>query len=517
MNRRRRPNVSKPLGLSTFTRWRLRAALFLAGAVVMALGILGTRIIGPHFGAGLFVGTSLISVAMLSLALGYWLGGQIVDRRPSRLLFCGVLFLAAGVVAGIPWWSAPVMELGWKFGLRGGSLFAATCLLLPPLVLLGMASPIAVRLEAGEVGQSGRSAGRIHAIPMAGAAVGAVLAGFLLLPSFRVPTVLAILAGTLAVAAVLASGPGHKKQRSIPLLLIFLAGIALTSPKPRPSGLLAAASSGAADLRVIQHEGSRYLFMDRAIQTTVNARGRSEEKYLYFLASRLLLARPRTRSAALVGLAGGGIIPLLREHDIAVDCVDPSAQALQLARTFFGLSLPASQTHAIDGRVFLKTHPARFDSVILDVFTGERISPQLASLQGLATAKDALTPDGLLVLNTWALDEKRRVPTPSGEAIYSTLRQVFRHVLVVPTAENLLFFASDEPIQPQQSSVMLTAFDLPRHFTWLPVPSFPWPATPAITDDFNPLEALDAPALEALRPAFRSIYPASVRDALVWE
>jgi spermidine synthase len=517
MNRRRRPNVSSPLGLSTFTRLRLRAALFLAGAVVMALGILGSRIIGPHFGAGLFVGTSLISVAMLALASGYWLGGQIVDRRPSLLLFAGVLFTAAAVVAVIPLWSAPVMEAGWKFGLRGGSLFAAACILFPPLLLLGMASPIAVRLEAGEVERAGRSAGGIHAIPMAGAAAGAVLAGFLLLPTFRVPTVLAILAGTLAFAAILASGPGHKKPRFAAALLIMLAGIALAWPGSGPSGLLAATSSGGADLRVVQHEGSRYLFVDHTIQTTVNARGRSEEKYVYFLASRLLLARPHTRSAVLVGLGGSGIVPLLREHDIAVDCVDSSALALLLARAHLGLSLPASRTHAIDGRVFLKMHPARFDSVILDVFTGERPSYLLASMEGLATAKAALTPSGLLVLNTWGLDEERGVPTPSSEVVHSTLQQVFRHVLAVPTAENLLFFASDEPIQPQQSSVMLTAFDLPRHFTWLPVPSRRWPTTPVITDDLNRFEALDAPALEELRLALRTIYPANVRDALVWE
>ncbi|MEY3898567.1 MAG: hypothetical protein RLZZ214_4089, partial [Verrucomicrobiota bacterium] len=157
MNRRRRPNVSSPLGLSTFTRLRLRAALFLAGAVVMALGIVGARIIGPHFGAGQFVGTSLNSVAMLAVALGFWLGGQLADRRPSLLLLSGVFFLAAVVVAVIPAWSAPVMDAGWKFGLRGGSLFAAACILFPPLLLLGMVSPIAVRLEAGDLERAGRS------------------------------------------------------------------------------------------------------------------------------------------------------------------------------------------------------------------------------------------------------------------------------------------------------------------------------------------------------------------------
>jgi hypothetical protein len=38
-------------------RLRLRAALFVAGAAVMVLQIVGTRSIGPHFGAGLSLWT----------------------------------------------------------------------------------------------------------------------------------------------------------------------------------------------------------------------------------------------------------------------------------------------------------------------------------------------------------------------------------------------------------------------------------------------------------------------------
>ena len=56
----------------------------------MVIEILGTRIIGPHFGVGLFVWTALITVTLLALALGYWLGGVLADRRPSlpRLAEC---------------------------------------------------------------------------------------------------------------------------------------------------------------------------------------------------------------------------------------------------------------------------------------------------------------------------------------------------------------------------------------------------------------------------------------------
>ena len=86
--------------LSVVARLRLRAALFLAGAAVMVLEILGTRIIGPHFGVGLYVWTSLITVTLVALAFGYWSGGVLADRRPSLTWFAGVL-LAAAVAIGL--------------------------------------------------------------------------------------------------------------------------------------------------------------------------------------------------------------------------------------------------------------------------------------------------------------------------------------------------------------------------------------------------------------------------------
>lgn len=41
------------------------------GALVMVIEVLGSRVIGPFFGVSLFVWTSLITVTLISLAIGY--------------------------------------------------------------------------------------------------------------------------------------------------------------------------------------------------------------------------------------------------------------------------------------------------------------------------------------------------------------------------------------------------------------------------------------------------------------
>ena len=416
-------NRRRIVAITTAERMGLRVTLFLSGASIMVLEILGTRIIGPHFGVGLFVWTSLITVAMVALALGYWLGGRFADRHPSLPRLAAILMVAALLVAVIPLTRMPVLEGAWGLGLRAGSMVSASALLFLPLFLLGMVTPFAVRLEAEHVSEAGSSAGRLYAISTTGSVFGTVLAGFLLVPGFRIPTVLAMVAATLVFGALLCAGlAGLRRFLGAAVLILSLAGY-LAWPRERPAALQAAGSCDGTDVRVVSYNDSRYLFVDQAVQTSVNADGRAMEKYTYFLASRLLLARPQARDMALIGLGGGGIVPLLVKHGVDVECVDLSPRIIDYARGHFGFDLPGDKVHVMDGRVFLRQRPGRFDAVILDVFTGDRLAYSLCSVEGLRTAKQALTPGGVLAMNTWGVDEEKGAPSPVGAAIRVTLER----------------------------------------------------------------------------------------------
>src|SRR3989304_9359634 len=74
----------------------LTVTAFLTGAVVMVIEVSGARMIMPYFGVGLFVWSALISVTLLSLAGGYWIGGGLADRYPGLPLLALVVFLAGG-------------------------------------------------------------------------------------------------------------------------------------------------------------------------------------------------------------------------------------------------------------------------------------------------------------------------------------------------------------------------------------------------------------------------------------
>ncbi len=504
-------------GLSLSDRLRLRTAIFLAGACVMVLQVLGTRIIGPHYGVGLYVWTALISITLVALALGYWLGGKLADRRPSLLWFAGVLLLAAAAVGLIPLLRGFIIEAGWRFGLRGGALLSAGVLFFPPLFLLGMISPYAIRLEASGAEVAGRSAGRLYAISTTGSVFGAMLAGFYLVPNFRVPVLLAATAGALALAAVLSAAPGLRRRIAVPAIVLAAAAAALAWPQPMPPGLLTARSYENSDLRVIEHQNQRYLMVDQAAQSSLGKNGRPLDIYAYFLASRVLLARPEAKNAAIIGLGGGSLVPLLSQEGMELEAVELSPDIIELARGYFGMTLPPEKVHEADGRVFLREHPGQFDVVILDAFSGDRLAATLVSREGLETAKASLTRGGLLALNTWGIDTAKGMPNRVGASIRATLQKTFAHIVAVPASGNLLFFASDEPIVPQRESVTFEAFDGPRDFTWLPVPPTTWPAGIVLTDDWNPADTLDVAGLESSRVRRRADMPPDVLTALAWE
>ena len=58
----------------------LYLAVFVSGASVLALEILGTRILGPFYGVSLFLWSALITVTLAALSVGYVVGGRLADR-----------------------------------------------------------------------------------------------------------------------------------------------------------------------------------------------------------------------------------------------------------------------------------------------------------------------------------------------------------------------------------------------------------------------------------------------------
>jgi hypothetical protein len=69
-------------------RCLLYFVVFISGAVLMGLEIVGSRVLAPYFGSSIFVWGSLISVVMTALSVGYYWAGCRRASPPTAGCSC---------------------------------------------------------------------------------------------------------------------------------------------------------------------------------------------------------------------------------------------------------------------------------------------------------------------------------------------------------------------------------------------------------------------------------------------
>ena len=180
------------------------ANVAVVGAVLMGFEMLGSRYLIPYFGGGINTWAGLISVVLCGLAIGYLVGGRLVDREASPRVIGIPVALAAAYLALVP--LAVDNVLRWVMDTLGygavAILFASSILLLVPFSLLGILSPAAVRLLIRSTEESGRVAGVVYGLSTIGNVFGVLFTTFLLIPTIGVRPITYLYAVLLAACAV---------------------------------------------------------------------------------------------------------------------------------------------------------------------------------------------------------------------------------------------------------------------------------------------------------------------------
>lgn len=182
---------------------------FVIGGVLMGFEMIGSRYLFPYFGGGIGTWAGLISTVLTALTIGYLSGGAIIDRYPSPRIIAASVAVAALYLTAIPYTADAVMSFILAHLGEGslGILTAAATLSLVPLSLLGMFSPVAVRLLTKSTCQSGRVAGLVYGVSTVGNVAGTLVTTFVLIPALGSRTityVFAFLLGCCAASLLLA-------------------------------------------------------------------------------------------------------------------------------------------------------------------------------------------------------------------------------------------------------------------------------------------------------------------------
>jgi spermidine synthase len=194
--------------------WLFLLAYTCSGFAGLVYEVSWTRLWTLVLGRGLPASSTVLAAFMGGLAVGAAVGGRWTTRmdRVQALRVYAALELAIAMLAiALPFELhalSPLFAMTYRDG-DGGAVFAlmrlSVCLTLVfvPAVVLGATFPMAVRFFAQGAETGGRRAGALYAVNTIGAAGGAVLAAFVLIPALGLRrTVMVAVAASITAAIV---------------------------------------------------------------------------------------------------------------------------------------------------------------------------------------------------------------------------------------------------------------------------------------------------------------------------
>ncbi len=394
------------------TRPPLPLLVFVVGTGSLGAEIAAVRLLSPYFGASTVVWANTIGVVLVSLSIGYWLGGRFADRHPHMRGLCLLTLVAAGLLALVPFAADPFLNLAVtaldsiSAGALIGSLIGVLALIAVPILLLGAVSPWAIRLAVDRVEQAGEVAGRLYALSTAGSLVGTLLSALLLIPLVGTRRTFLIFALAIALVAVLGLLP-QRRYLAAPAAIALLLAL--------PVGTLKAQTDSG---RVIYEADTEYQYArvierdDRSRILELNEGQAQHSKYEPgtvltggYWDGMLVLpftrrSEPPRRMAILGNAAGttarayGHFFPRTR-----IDGVELDPELTEIGRRFFDLHNPRLTMHHEDARPFIRRTDARYDVIEVDAYRQPYVPFYLTTKEFFALVRDRLTPDGVLIVN----------------------------------------------------------------------------------------------------------------------
>jgi len=392
--------------------WTLYIIAVTCGAALMALEILGGRLLSPFFGASVYVWGSIISVFLIALSSGYYIGGIIADKKPDIAYLAGIIACAGLLTLLIPPTAPSLSRFFFSIGLANyGSLVVAFILFCLPSIGLGMVSPYVVKLGVSETDRLGNMVGKFYAISTFGSIFGTLATTFVLIPLFGVKeliftlgVILVFLAGFVFIALRL-----WRPALISLIIMAVLLGASLLGPT-----LLASESAYKTvysfesmynDIIVQDCDDSRYLmFTESLYQTGMNKKNPTDHLFNYtrLMDEAALFFRPSASDFLLIGM-GGGSIPkamLANRGDIFIDAIEIDPAVIRIAYEYFNMpNSPNLRATAMDGRMFLQNTDRNYDVVMLDAYNSLFIPHHLTTLEFFTELSGCLKPGGVIILN----------------------------------------------------------------------------------------------------------------------
>jgi len=448
------------------------AVFTLSGVVSLALEVVWFRVLTLFLRPTVYGFAVMLATILTGIAAGSYIVTPLLGGKRRWVWVLAILELATAVAIVLSFTPLSHINDVWRqtdpylshvmpdylvFPVAG-SLIA----IFPTALLMGVAFPIGLHLWTIGGGVREREAGRLgrfYSLNVAGAIVGSLTAGFVLLPALGSRTSLTLLAAAAFASglALLAVSEVSARARMImgALAAILFAGAIQTAADPFDAFV------------AVRYPRQRIIWKDESVTATAVVHESGGERSLTvngnheastggamsFVHHRIghlgMSVHPLARTALVVGLGGGATAGALSRHgDVDIDIVELSESVVRAAPFFETINYGVLSRRNVhlrldDGRNYLMLTPRRYDVITADVihpiFAG---SGNLYSAEYFRLMRKVLNPGGLVV--QWV----------SGtEAEYKTIARTFLSVFPETTVwgDGSLLLGSMEPLRLRRS------------------------------------------------------------------
>ncbi|MDO8573008.1 MAG: fused MFS/spermidine synthase [bacterium] len=461
---------------------KLLLVVFVTGAAVLVIEVSATRILATYFGNTLYSFSSILSIVLGALSLGYYYGGRMADKNPSRrnfyliILYSGVSVLLLYVLSLL---ILPI--LGFLLSPMFGPLIASLLLFFIPSLLLGMLSPFAIKLQSEHApsGTIGTISGEVFFWSTLGSIGGSLISGFFLIPSFGVDVIMVGLALTLVIVGVLGVGvglpaPHMSRQAGLPVRHRTQTG-GISKNTAQNIGFLVISAlvvsfmwwQGLQKIFLFVGDGiyeklyvydgvyegkpTRFFTQDTTASGAMNLKdgGLAYEYTKYYDAYRVF--NPDIKHTLVIG---GGIYSIPKQlladiSDVRVDVAEIEPSLYGLAKKYFGLKDdPRLSNYIVDGRRFLHDSTNVYDFIFTDAYKSLYSMPvHLTTKEFFETANKKLASGGVFMANI--------IGSLSPETPSFTLSEMRTFRSVFP---NSYFFATKSPQSTEPQNLIFIGF-----------------------------------------------------------
>lgn len=228
----------------------LLTLFFCSGLCALAYEVIWARMLSLVFGSTIHAIATVLGVFMFGLGLGSFFAGRSIGKISNPTKIYGYLEIALGsytllfplIMTGVQaihsmvfqsLYESPLLLLMGRFVLAAGTLII-------PTALMGATLPLLCHYLSGHENSSGQSFGRLYGLNTLGAALGAFLCAFVLIPAIGLNATMYASAGLNIVIGCAALWLPPFAVRSTAEAGSPLKESVLDVPRKRPTGILPA-------------------------------------------------------------------------------------------------------------------------------------------------------------------------------------------------------------------------------------------------------------------------------------